>query len=167
MMSAIATSAATVTPSRQPSQIAVADPATAEATARPIQMGTRGSAESPDGAGRPAGAGLPSACWPGSSGSGDDPAGSPGSGDDPAGSPGSGDDPAGSPGSGDDPAGSPGSGDDPAGSPGSGDDPAGSPGSGDDPAGSPGRGDGPAARRYGQVSRSTFLRVPERIRKDE
>src|SRR6266536_2441592 len=104
MMSAIATSAATVTPSRQPSQIAVADPATAEATARPIQMGTRGSAESPDGAGRPAGAGLPSACWPGSSGSGDDPAGSPGSGDDPAGSPGSGDDPAGSPGSGDDPA---------------------------------------------------------------
>src|SRR6266536_2495775 len=127
MMSAIATSAATVTPSRQPSQIAVADPATAEATARPIQMGTRGSAESPDGAGRPAGAGLPSACWPGSSGSGDDPAGSPGSGDDPAGSP----------------------------------------GSGDDPAGSPGRGDGPAALGYGQVSRSTFLRVTERIRKDE
>src|SRR6266516_6370624 len=126
-MSAIATSAATVTPSRQPSQIAVADPATAEATARPIQMGTRGSAESPDGAGRPAGAGLPSACWPGSSGSGDDPAGSPGSGDDPAGSP----------------------------------------GSGDDPAGSPGRGDGPAALGYGQVSRSTFLRVTERIRKDE
>src|SRR6266536_3295162 len=117
MMSAIATSAATVTPSRQPSQIAVADPATAEATARPIQMGTRGSAESPDGAGRPAGAGLPSACWPGSSGSGDDPAGSPGS--------------------------------------------------GDDPAGSPGRGDGPAALGYGQVSRSTFLRVTERIRKDE
>src|SRR6266542_3995885 len=117
MMSAIATSAATVTPSRQPSQIAVADPATAEATARPIQMGTRGSAESPDGAGRPAGAGLPSACWPGSSGSGDDPAGSPGSGDDPAGSPGSGDD--------------------------------------------------PAALGYGQVSRSTFLRVTERIRKDE
>src|SRR6266536_2483120 len=127
MMSAIATSAATVTPSRQPSQIAVADPATAEATARPIQMGTRGSAESPDGAGRPAGAGLPSACWPGSSGSGDDPAGSPGSGDDPAGSP----------------------------------------GSGDDPAGSPGSGDGPAALGYGQVSRSTFLRVTERIRKDE
>src|SRR6266498_3674615 len=147
MMSAIATSAATVTPSRQPSQIAVADPATAEATARPIQMGTRGSAESPDGAGRPAGAGLPSACWPGSSGSGDDPAGSPGSGDDPAGSSGSGDDPAGSPGSGDDPAGSP--------------------GSGADPAGSPGRGDGPAALGYGQVSRSTFLRVTERIRKDE
>src|SRR6266540_3920036 len=87
MMSAIATSAATVTPSRQPSQIAVADPATAEATARPIQMGTRGSAESPDGAGRPAGA--------------------------------------------------------------------------------PGRGDRPAALGYGQVSRSTFLRVTERIRKDE
>src|SRR6266496_4360284 len=107
MMSAIATSAATVTPSRQPSQIAVADPATAEATARPIQMGTRGSAESPDGAGRPAGAGLPSACWPGSSGSGDD------------------------------------------------------------PAGSSGMGDGPAALGYGQVSRSTFLRVTECTRKDE